>query len=57
LLTYQYCMGDSWYGVLGMVASAVLMVVVSYMTKETDKAVLDEFYGALAKAEAEYYED
>ena len=57
LLTYQYGMGDSWYGVLGMVASAVLMVVVSYMTKETDKAVLDEFYGALAKAEAEYYED
>ena len=57
LLTYQYGMGDSWYGVLGMVASAVLMVVVSYMTKETDKEVLDEFYGALAKAEAEYYED
>ena len=55
--TYQKGMGDSWYGVFGMLASAVLIVVVSYMTKETDPIVLDEFYGALAKAEAEYYED
>lgn len=57
ILTYQYGLGDSWYGVFGMLASAVLMVVVSYMTKETDKEVLDEFYGALARAETIYYED
>lgn len=57
ILTYHYGMGDSWYGVFGMLAAAVLMVVVSYITKETDQAVLDEFYGALAKAEAQYYED
>lgn len=56
LLTYQYGMGDVWYGVFGMLAAAVVIVVVSYMTKETDKEVLDDFYGALAKAEAEYYE-
>jgi Na+/proline symporter len=57
LLTYQYGMGDSWYGVFGMLAAAVTIIVVSYMTKETDKQVLDEFYGALAKAETQYYED
>ncbi|MCM0757617.1 sodium:solute symporter family protein [Sporomusa sphaeroides DSM 2875] len=57
LLTYYYDMGNTWYGVFGMIASAILMVVVSYMTKETDKEVLDEFYGALDKAETVYYEN
>ncbi|SDE05009.1 sodium:solute symporter family protein [Sporomusa acidovorans] len=57
LLTYYYGLGDSWYGVFGMLASAVLMVVVSYLTEETSQEVLDDFYGALAKAEAEYYEN
>ncbi|MEN6414437.1 MAG: sodium:solute symporter family protein [Veillonellales bacterium] len=55
LLTYQYGMGDSWYGVFGMAASTVLMVVISYMTRKTDEKVLDEFYGALDKAEAKYF--
>ncbi|ATW25396.1 sodium:solute symporter family protein [Candidatus Formimonas warabiya] len=55
LLTYEYGYGDAWYGVFGMAISAILMIVVSLITKETDKEVLDEFYGALEKAESAYY--
>ncbi|MGB4504102.1 MAG: sodium:solute symporter family protein [Syntrophaceticus sp.] len=55
LLTYQFGLGDTWYGAFGMLVSTVLMIVVSYLTKETDKQVLDEFYGALETAEAQYY--
>ena len=39
-----------------MIASTVILIVVSYMTKEMDKKVLDDFYGNLAEAEAEFYE-
>ncbi|MBF0529634.1 MAG: sodium:solute symporter family protein [Deltaproteobacteria bacterium] len=55
LLTYQYGYGDSWYGVFGMLVSGVLLVVVSLVTKEMDAEILDDFYGALDKAEAIYY--
>lgn len=55
LLTYKYGYGDAWYGLFGMIASTVIMVVVSLLTKETDKEVIDEFYGAMEKAEAEYF--
>jgi len=47
--------GDSWYGTFGMAVSAVLMIAVSYATEKTDEKVLNEFYGALAKAEEQYY--
>lgn len=57
LLTYKFGLGDAWYGAFGMLVSAVLMVVVSYLTKETDQQVLDEFYGALELAEATHYEN
>jgi len=56
ILTYKYGYGDAWYGLFGMIASAVVLVVVSYMTKEMDKKVLDEFYGNLEEAEDEFYE-
>lgn len=56
LLTYQYGMGDSWYGAFGTVASAVVLIVVSYLTPPTDQKVLDQFYGALEKAEDVYYQ-
>ena len=39
-----------------MIASTVVLIVVSYMTKEMDEKVLDEFYGNLATAEDEFYE-
>lgn len=57
LLTYQYGYGDSWYGTPGMIISTILLIVISFLTKETDKQVLDEFYGALDRAEAVYFED
>ena len=56
ILTYKYGYGDAWYGLFGMIASTVVLIVVSYMTKEMDKKVLDEFYGNLDKAESEFYE-
>ncbi len=56
LLTYfTWGIGWMWYGTFGMLASAVLVVVVSYITPQTDKKVLDEFYGALEQAENVYY--
>ncbi len=58
LLTYfAWGVGWMWYGTFGMLVSAVLVVVVSYLTPPTDKRVLDEFYGALKEAENKYYEN
>jgi len=57
LLTYKFGLGDTWYGAFGMLVSTVLMIVVSLLTKETDKEVLDEFYGALELAESINYEN
>lgn len=56
LLTYKYGYGDAWYGLFGMVASAVVLIGASLLTKPMDEAVLDEFYGNLEKAEDEFYE-
>lgn len=56
-LTYKFGYGYNWYGTFGMVAAAVLMYVVSLVTKQTDEKVLDEFYGALKTAENIHYED
>ena len=55
IMTYQYGMGDSWYGVFGMIVAAVLMYVVSLVTKPTDQKTLDDFYGAMETAESKYY--
>jgi len=55
ILTYQYGYGDSWYGLFGMLLSTALLTIISYVTKPTDQQILDEFYGALDKAESEYY--
>lgn len=58
LFTYfVWNIGWMWYGTFGMLASAVLLVVLSYLTPETDPEVLDEFYGALEKAESKYYKN
>lgn len=58
LLTYFWWgVGWKWYGAFGMLASAVLIVVVSYVTKETDKEVLDDFYGTLKESESKFYEN
>lgn len=57
LLTYKLGFGGNWYGFFGMVVAAVLMFVVSLMTKPTDDKVLDEFYGSLKKAEKIHYVD
>lgn len=58
LMTYfVWKIGYNWYGTFGMLVSAVLMVVVSLVTPPTDQKVLNEFYGALEKAEAQYYAD
>lgn len=56
ILTYQNGYGDAWYGLFGMIASTVVLVAVSLVTKPLDKEVLDEFYGNLEKAEDEFYE-
>ncbi|UWG97876.1 sodium:solute symporter family protein [Dehalobacter sp. DCM] len=56
IVTYKMGYGDAWYGLFGMIAAAVVLVVVSLLTKPMDKAVLDEFYGQLEAAEDEYYE-
>lgn len=55
LLTYYWGLGELWYGTFGLVASTVLVIVVSYFSPQTDKKVLDDFYGALKKAENIYY--
>lgn len=57
VLTYAFGYGDNWYGVFGLLASTILVVVVSYLTKQTDQEVLDDFYGTLETAEAQYYEN
>ncbi|MEL7566691.1 MAG: sodium:solute symporter family protein, partial [Dehalobacterium sp.] len=56
-LTYKFGYGYNWYGTFGMVVAAILMFVVSPLTKPTDEKVLNEFYGALSKAEGKYFED
>lgn len=56
LLTYfQWGIGWKWYGAIGMLVSAILVVVVSLVTKKTDEKVLDEFYGALKAGENKFY--
>ena len=56
ILTYQYGYGDAWYGLFGMIASTIVLIAVSLVTKPLDDATLDEFYGHLQKAEDEFYE-
>lgn len=57
LMTYfVWGIGDGlWYGAIGMLVSAVLLILVSYLTPRTDEKTLDEFYEALGKAEQKYY--
>ncbi len=58
LLTYfVWEVGWMWYGTFGVLVSAVLLVVVSYITPETEREILDEFYGALKQAEQKYYKN
>jgi Na+/proline symporter len=57
LLTYKLGYGDAWYGLFGMLISTVLVIVISYCTKETDKETLDAFYGSLEKAEHKFFVD
>lgn len=56
LLSYfVWDIGGVWYGAPGMLVSTILLIVVSLMTKKTDKKVLDEFYGALKAGEEKFY--
>jgi len=56
LLTYfSWGIGNTWYGAIGMIVSTVLLIIVSYLTPETNKEILDDFYGALKKAESKFY--
>jgi len=56
LLSYfQWNIGWKWYGAVGMLVSAVLMIVISLVTKKTEEKVLDEFYGALKAGENKFY--
>jgi Na+/proline symporter len=56
LMTYfVWNVGYTWYGAIGMLASAVLMVVVSLATNQ-DAKDSESFYEALAQGEAKYYE-
>jgi Na+/proline symporter len=56
LMTYfVWNVGYTWYGAIGMLASAVLMVVVSLATNQ-DAKDSESFYEALAQGEARYYE-
>ncbi len=57
ILTYKLGYGGNWYGLFGMIISTVLMVGVSLLTKPTDEKVMNEFYGALKKAEKIHYVD
>jgi SSS family solute:Na+ symporter len=57
LLSYKFGYGYTWYGTFGMIVSTILMLVISPLTKPTDAEVLDEFYGALKKAESINYLD
>ncbi len=56
LITYfVWEIGWMWYGTFGMLASAILLVVLSYITPKTDPEVVGQFYEALEKAEGKYY--
>ncbi len=56
LLTYfVWNIGGTWYGAIGMLASTILMVVVSLMTKQDEKDS-ESFYNALEEGENRYYE-
>ena len=51
--------GNAWSGVPGMVASAMLMYVISRATNHTkeDEIVVDEFFDTMEKSAAEVYEE
>lgn len=56
LMTYFWWgIGWKWYGAIGMLVSTVLLILISLVTKQTDKEILDEFYGALETGEAKFY--
>lgn len=56
LLTYfVWNIGGTWYGALGMLASTVLMVVVSLCTTQDIKDA-ESFYEALEQGQNSYYE-
>ncbi|MGN1008339.1 MAG: hypothetical protein ACI4PV_05285, partial [Butyricicoccus sp.] len=56
LLTYfVWNLGGSWYGAIGMLGSAVSMVVVSLLT-QPDEQSSEAFYHALAEAERELFD-
>ncbi len=56
LMTYFWWgIGGTWYGIIGMFVSAVLMVTVSLLTKKDDQGAIEEFFGLMASGEDRYY--